>query len=389
MIKFFSNLLIKNKDDYQSPEVRQAYGVLCGSVGIGLNIILFAGKLLAGLFSHSIAIMADAINNLSDAGSSVITLIGFRLAGQKPDTDHPYGHGRIEYLSGLFVSLAIIIMAFELFRSSLDKVLHPEPIADSPIILLILAGSIVVKIYMFYYNRSIAKKISSTAMEATSIDSLSDTMATTVVLIATLVAHFTGLMIDGYCGIAVSLFICYAGISAVKDTINPLLGQPPSEEFVQQIRDIVHSYPDVIAIHDLIVHDYGPGRLMISLHAEVPASGNVLDLHDTIDNIEHALAAKLKCHAVIHMDPIITDDAMTNDLKQQAVDILHEIDAEMTLHDFRLVKGPTHTNIIFDIVVPFSCKIDDVSLRLKIDQAFKKINACYYTVIDIDRNYIS
>lgn len=388
MINFFSNLFIKNKEDYQSPDVRKAYGILCGSVGIGLNILLFLGKLLAGLFSHSIAIMADAINNLSDAGSSVITLIGFHMAGQKPDSDHPYGHGRIEYLSGLFVSLAIIIMAFELFRSSLDKVFHPEPIADNPVIILILIGSILVKLYMFYYNKSISKKISSTAMEATSIDSLSDTMATTVVLVATLVAHFTGLMIDGYCGIAVSLFICYAGISAVKDTINPLLGQPPSEEFVQQIKDIVHSYPDVIAIHDLIVHDYGPGRLMISLHAEVPASGNVLDLHDTIDNIEHALAAKLKCHAVIHMDPIITNDEMTNTLKQQTINILKDIDSAMTLHDFRLVKGPTHTNIIFDIVVPFSCKIDDAGLRQQIDSSLKEINPGYNTVIDIDRNYI-
>ena len=289
MISLLANIFIGNNSDTSSPHIRQKYGVLCGAVGIFLNILLFAGKFLAGIISNSIAITADAFNNLSDAGSSLVTLFGFRMAGQKPDPDHPFGHGRIEYLSGFLVSIAILFMAFELVRTSIDKIIHPQPVTFSILSVMILLVSILVKVYMAYYNKNIGKKIDSTAMNATALDSLSDVLATSVVLIATLVGHYTSLQIDGYCGVIVGLFIFYAGYSAAKDTISPLLGQPPNPDFVKNVEEIVMSYDLVLGIHDMVVHDYGPGRVMLSLHAEVSADGNILVLHDMIDNIEHRL----------------------------------------------------------------------------------------------------
>lgn len=387
MISLLTKYFIKDSENTASPKVRQAYGILCGGMGILFNILLFALKLLAGFFSNSIAIMADAFNNLSDAGSSIITLIGFKMAGQKPDPDHPFGHGRIEYISGLLVSIAILIMAFELVKSSLDKILHPEPVAFRPIIFCILAFSILVKFYMASYNRKISRKIDSAAMRATALDSLSDALATTVVLAAALISEFTGLAIDGYCGCLVGLFILYAGFNAVKDTVSPLLGTPPNIAFVKSIEEIVMSYEQVIGIHDLIVHDYGPGRLMISLHAEVSADGNMLDLHDTIDLIEHRLRNELSCDAVIHMDPIANHDEETIRLKEQTVAILLSIDASLSLHDFRIVKGPTHTNIIFDIVVPYTFTMSDIELKNTIAASVKAINPNYFTVIEIDHSY--
>ena len=387
MVSFLTKIFIKDYNNTTSSAVRQAYGILCGAVGIAFNILLFIGKFLAGLFSNSIAITADAFNNLSDAASSVITLIGFKMAGQKPDPDHPFGHGRIEYLTGAFVSLAILVMAFELMKSSVSKILHPEEMTFSLLIIVILIVSIIVKLYMSLYNTRISKKINSAAMKATAIDSLSDSLATTAVLIATLISHFTGVNIDGYCGILVGLFIFYAGFSAIKDTINPLLGQSPDPEFVQNIEDIVLSYDIVLGIHDLIVHDYGPGRRMVSLHAEVPASGNLLTLHDTIDNIEHELRNTLQCDAVIHMDPICNDDKETLELKEYALNSIHKLSVELTLHDFRLVKGPTHTNIIFDVVVPYNFTYSDSEIREYLSNEFSVLNQNYYTVIDIDKAY--
>ena len=297
MVQLLARFFIKNYEQTESPSVRQSYGVLCGSVGIGFNILLFIGKFLAGLISNSIAITADAFNNLSDAGSSLITLIGFKMAGQKPDTEHPFGHGRIEYLTGLLVSLLILLMGVELIKSSVSKILYPEVTECTPVVAGILIVSILVKLYMYLYNRSTGRKIDSAAMMATAADSLSDMLSTSVVLIATLIGKFTGLQIDGWCGLLVGIFILYAGFSAAKDTISPLLGQPPQKEFVEKIESIVQSYPQVLGIHDLIVHDYGPGRVMISLHAEVPASGDMLHLHDTIDNIERQLHRELHCDA--------------------------------------------------------------------------------------------
>lgn len=387
MISLLSRLFIADRENTSNPEVRKAYGVLCGGTGIALNILLFAGKFLAGFLSNSIAITADAFNNLSDAGSSLITLVGFQMAGQKPDPHHPFGHGRIEYLSGLFVSVAILIMAFELIQSSVDKILHPQPVIFNWLTIVILLVSIAVKLYMAFYNKSIGKKIDSAAMKATATDSLSDTLATTVVLAASLTAHFTGLKIDGYCGILVGLFIFYAGYSAAKDTISPLLGQPPQPDFVKNVETIVMSYEHVQGIHDMVVHDYGPGRVMISLHAEVPADGNLLVLHDMIDNIEHRLHNELHCEAVIHMDPIITDDAQTNQLKGQLANLLHNNYPEIRFHDFRMVKGPTHTNIIFDIVVPFGYKASDETVTDFLQKEIHRIDNTYFAVIQVDKAY--
>lgn len=388
MIALLSSIFIKDHKNYASPQVRQKYGMLCGAVGIGLNILLFLGKWLAGTLSGSIAITADAFNNLSDAGSSVITLVGFKLSGQKPDPEHPFGHGRMEYISGLFVSVAILIMGFELIKSSIEKLLHPEAIDSSPVILSILAASILVKIYMFYYNRSLGKKLDSAAMHATAMDSLSDTVSTALVLAATLVSQLTGLILDGWFGILVGLFIFYTGITTMKDTMDPLLGQPPKKELVAEIERIVTSHPLVYGIHDLIVHDYGPGRLMISLHAEVAADGDMLDIHDQIDHIEHELQECLNCAATIHMDPIVTDDEEVLQMRDTIQEIIRSLNEAFTMHDFRMVKGPSHTNLIFDVVVPYSCKDTDVEI---IKQIRQKIHALpggqYFGVIQVDREY--
>ncbi|MGN1197248.1 MAG: cation diffusion facilitator family transporter [Acetatifactor sp.] len=385
MITLLSNLFIKNKSEMKNPTVRQAYGMLCGGVGIFLNLMLFAGKFLAGLLSSSIAITADAFNNLSDAGSSIITLLGFKIAGQKPDPEHPFGHGRVEYISGLGVSVLILLMGIELVKGSVSKIIHPEELTFSPVIIVILLASILVKCYMFYYNRTLGKKLDSAAMSATAMDSISDCLATTVVLIATLVGHFTSITIDGWCGLLVGLFICRAGIMAAKETIGPLLGQPPSPEFVEQVSNIVMSYEEVIGLHDLIVHDYGPGRVLISLHAEVPADGNILTLHDVIDTIEQELKTTLNCHAVIHMDPVQVGDEETDRLKAMVKDIIAQIDSSLTIHDFRIVTGPTHTNLIFDVVTPFDFRLTDSELTALIQEKVKQENPGYFTVIQVDK----
>ncbi|MCI6629765.1 MAG: cation diffusion facilitator family transporter [Lachnospiraceae bacterium] len=385
MVSLLIHIFIKDYRNTDSPEVRQQYGILSGAVGILFNIILFGTKFLAGLISHSIAITADAFNNLSDAGSSIITLVGFKMAGEKPDPHHPFGHGRIEYISGFLVSIIILLMAIELLRSSIGKILHPSDIDFSPLIVGILVLSILVKLYMFYYNRTMSRKIQSAAMAATALDSISDTLATSVVLLSTLIAHFTGLKIDGWCGTAVGLFILFAGFNAAKDTIGPLLGQAPDPEFVKSIRDLVMSYDEVLGVHDLIVHDYGPGRLMVSLHAEVPAKGDILHLHDTIDNIEKRLRRELSCEAVIHMDPILNDDEETNTLKSAVMDIVKTIDQSLTIHDFRIVKGPTHTNLIFDVVEPYQVSFLPEDLEAMIQQKVQELDPRYFTVVQVDR----
>lgn len=387
MVSLLARIFIKNHEDTSSPAIRQAYGVLCGGVGIFLNLLLFAGKFLAGFLSGSIAITADAINNLSDAGSSIIMLIGFKMAGQKPDPEHPYGHGRIEYLSGLAVAAAILFMAFELFKSSVKKLFTPTALTFSPLIVAILMVSILIKLYMFLYNRSISKKIGSEAMKATAADSLSDTVATSVVLLTTLIAHFTNLQLDAVCGILVSLFIFYTGFNSAKDTLNPLLGQSPDPDFVKEIEDTVLENKEVLGIHDLLVHNYGPGRTMISLHAEVPADGDILLLHDTIDNIERTLKDKLNCEAVIHMDPVCVNDPEVSSLKKQVCGFLAEIDTALSLHDFRIVQGPTHTNIIFDILVPFRFRLTDSEILEQIDRKVKELDPNYFLVVNIDKKY--
>lgn len=385
MVALLARLLLQPGMDEAS--LRKGYGMICGTVGIFLNALLFAGKFFAGTLSGSIAITADAFNNLSDAGSSFVTLLGFHLAGQKPDSGHPFGHGRIEYLSGLAVSMLILLMGFELGRSSLDKILYPSAVDSSVLVIVILCASIAVKLYMAFYNRSLGKKLNAPAMLATASDSLSDSAATCAVLIATLVSRFTGLMIDGWCGILVAAFILWSGFNSAKDTIDPLLGTPPKPEFVAHIEQLVMAHPTILGIHDLIVHDYGPGRMMISLHAEVSASGNVMELHDEIDNIEHELKEKLGCEAVIHMDPIVTDDGITAATRQRVAALVHCIDDAISIHDFRMVSGPSHTNVIFDVVVPYQFRLTDDEVVSKIKTAVRTLDGNYFAVVRVERSY--
>jgi len=387
MISLLSKIFIKNHTDFKDVAVRRAYGMLCGICGIVLNLFLFGVKFLAGTLTGSIAITADAFNNLADAGSSIITLFGFRLAGQKPDPEHPFGHGRMEYISGLFVSIAILIMGYELAKTSIDKILHPQLIQGSTISIVILLVAVLVKLYIMLYNFSIGKKINSVAMRATAKDSLSDTLSTIVVLASTLIGTYADLAIDGWCGILVSVFIFISGVTALKETIGPLLGQPPEPEFITEIETIVNSHPEVLGIHDLIVHNYGPGRQMISLHAEVSADSDLSLIHDTIDNIERELIEKTGAHAVIHMDPIVTNDEKLNELKSVIRDYAKSLSESLSIHDFRMVDGPTHTNIIFDVLVPFHFSITDEELRRSFAEYIHNIDERYFAVIEIDKDY--
>lgn len=387
MLNILIRLFIKNSEDTKNPAVREKYGVLCGGYGIFLNLCLFAGKYFAGILSASIAMTADAFNNLSDAGSSLISVIGFKLAGQKPDPEHPFGHGRVEYLTGLGVSAIIIVMGYELIKDSFYKILHPEELAFSWISVAILLASIMVKFYMAFYSRRIGKRIESETILATSTDSLSDCISTAVVLVATLVHFFFDIHLDGICGLLVGVLIIIAGVKAAKATINPLLGAAPSEEFVEQVEKIVRAYPQIVGIYDMIVHDYGPGRVMITLHAEVPNTGDINDLHDIIDNAETDLKKKLDCHAVIHMDPVAVGDPETDSLKAMVVEIVKEIDESLSIHDFRIVKGPSHTNLIFDTVVPYKVDITDENIKSTIRKKVFEKSKNLFCVITVDRDY--
>lgn len=389
MIELLAKRFIKNREDVGNAEVRSGYGTLCGAVGIVLNIILFIIKFAAGTLAGSIAMVADAFNNLSDAGSSVITLLGFKLANKKPDADHPFGHGRIEYISGLVVSMLILLMGFELFKSSFEKIRNPEPITFSFLAVGVLAAAILVKFYMSSYNRRIGKKIRSTAMLATATDSLSDCIATGAVLASTLISGIAHINVDGYAGLIVACFILFAGYNAAKDTLAPLLGQPPETEFVHEIESIVMEQKNIVGIHDLVVHDYGPGRVMISLHAEVPAHMDVLELHDEIDCAEEELRRVLHCETTIHMDPIVTDDPKVAELRAEALQVLCSgIDERITIHDFRLVPGPTHTNVLFDAVLPYDVKLTEEEAKEEIGKLVRTIDPTYFAVVHIDRAYV-
>jgi len=375
-------------ENYATDKKRSAYGKLCGIVGIVLNILLFIGKFLAGVLSNSIAITADAFNNLSDAGSSLVTLIGFKLAEKKPDSEHPFGFGRMEYLSGLVVAAVILMMGFELVKDSVDKILHPTEVEFSAIVLVILIASILVKLYMAFYNNSYGKRYDSAALKATATDSLSDCVSTTVVLLATIIGYYTDVQIDGFCGIAVGILIFVAGINAARETLDPLLGQPPEPEFVEQIEDLVMNFNKdaVVGIHDLMVHDYGPGRRVISLHAEVPAEGDIVVLHDIIDNLEMKLRMELGCFATIHMDPVVTTDERVTELKGKCNELIKEIGDKLTLHDFRVVFGDTHTNLIFDVVIPFEHTMaDSETIKLIQEKIWEKIGRQYFIVVTIDK----
>ena len=385
MINFIAKHWIPDYRNYQDKYVRQQYGILCGIAGIFLNVFLFAGKLFVGWLSHSIAIMADAFNNLSDAGSSLILLFGFRLSGQKPDPEHPFGHGRLEYVSGLIVSVIIMVMAVELMKSSGQKILHPEEVVWHTWTLVVLVISILVKLYMFSYNRSYGNKIASAAMGATALDSISDAVATFVVLVSTVVSHFTGLQIDCVCGMLVGLFIMYAGISAAKDTINPLLGQPAEDCFVERVHEIVLSRKEILGMHDLVVHNYGPGRTMLSLHAEVPVDGSLVELHEVIDEVEHQISDELGCTAVIHMDPIWAKDEETQKMKKEMEADLKLIDPSLALHDFRMVRCTGHMKLFFDIQEPYSCKIEEKELVKRLQDHVAENHPGVELVVYVDR----
>ena len=389
MISVLAKWLIPNREQVEDGAVRRAWGALCGFVGIGLNILLFAGKLAAGTLSGSIAITADAFNNLSDAGSSVVTLLGFRLAGKKPDAGHPFGHGRLEYVSGLIVAGLILLMGAELAKSSVDKIFHPEAVTFSWLAAGILLASIGVKLYMYLYNRAVGKKIKSAAMSATAADSLSDTAATSAVLLAMVIGKLTDVQLDGWVGLVVALFILWSAVQAARDTISPLLGQAPDPMLVKEIESLVMAHDTVVGIHDLVVHDYGPGRCIISLHAEVPADEQVLELHDVIDNIEEELAQKLHCEAVIHMDPVVVGDPTVTALHQQVAALVKTIDPRITIHDFRMVPGQTHTNLIFDAVIPFDERLTRQQVADRIRQMVSEMEGDYRAVVKVENSYVS
>ncbi len=387
MITLLAKRLIPDSQNFSDERVRQAYGSLCGIMGIVLNLILFGGKYLAGMLAGSIAVMADAFNNLADAGSSIITLLGMRLAGRKPDPDHPFGHGRLEYISGIIVSVMIILVGVELGRDSLAQIMDPQPIDSGWVTMGILLASIAVKVYIFAYNKSIGDKINSPGMSATAMDSLTDSISTLVVLLSMLAAHFFHVNLDGWCGILVAAFILYTGVKTTLETLAPLLGSPPEEEFVEKIQEIVLSYEEILNLHDLVVHDYGPGRCMISLHAEVPGDADVYLLHDAIDRCEVELQEKLGCMATIHMDPISVNDEHVTQLRMKLAMFVSDIDSRISIHDLRIVEGPSHTNVIFDAVLPFDAKLTPEELKKLLKDYVKHTWEHHFAVVTIDRPY--
>lgn len=388
MVVWIAKKFIRNAENVSDKDVRGSYGILCSVMGILFNLLLFIGKYVAGVLSGSIAIVADAMNSMSDAGSSIITLIGFRFAGKKPDPDHPFGHGRVEYISGLIVSFLVLLMGFELGKSSIEKILHPEEIQGGWLIISILIISILIKCYMAAYNHRIGKMINSAAMKATATDSLSDAVSTTVVLGCTIASKFTSFNLDGWCGLVVSVLVLYAGYGAVKETMDPLLGQPPEEEFVEEIKNLVMSHEGIVGIHDMIVHDYGPGRVMISLHAEVPGNGDIYELHDMIDIVEREIKSELGCEATIHMDPIAVGDERTDAYKKMVLQVIKDIDEVLSIHDFRIVPGTTHTNLVFDVLAPAGYSTEDKELIEKIQEKIQGRDNTLFAVIKIDHAYV-
>ena len=388
MADFLVRHFVRDYQQVQDPAVRERYGVLSGGVGIFLNLLLSLGKFFAGVVTGSIAVTADAFNNLSDAGSSVVTLVGFKLAGQKADDGHPFGHGRIEYLAGLLVSLLILMVGVELGKTSIEKIIQPEEVAFSILSVGILVCSILIKLWMSLFNRKLGKRIHSAAMQATATDSLSDVVATSAVLAGTLIGHFAHVSIDGWIGVVVAVFILRAGWGAAKDTLNPLLGTAPDPELVKAIQQLVLSHEQVVGMHDLVIHDYGPGRRMCSFHAEVPEGDDIMEAHDAIDHIEREIQEKFGIETTAHMDPIATGDSEVARLREQVSELVREIDPDMSIHDFRLTRGPRHSNLIFDVVVPHRCRLSDEEIRRRITEAAEQVVPGCYVVLQLDRSYV-
>ena len=389
MTKLLISLFVKNSGNVTDAKVRSAYGTLGGMVGIICNLLLFAGKFFAGIITGAISITADAFNNLSDAASSIITLIGFYIAGKPADEDHPFGHGRMEYVSGLIVSLAILLMGFELLKSSIEKIIHPENITFQIISVVILIVSILVKFWMAVFNKSIGNRIQSEAMNATATDSLNDCISTAAVLGGMLIFYFLGYNLDGVIGVLVACFVLWGGYGAIKDTLNPLLGELPDPQLVDNIEDMVMRHDMVIGVHDMIVHDYGPGRRIVSLHAEVPYTVDIMEAHDMIDHIEMRLMQEYQCEATIHMDPVVTDDEETTKTKEKIQTLIDQYDKSLSIHDFRMVTGKTHSNVIFDLVVPYGKKYDVKKILKDIRQKIREeMPGQYFAVIKVDRKTI-
>lgn len=389
MTKLLISLFVKNSGNVTDAKVRSAYGTLGGMVGIICNLLLFAGKFFAGIITGAISITADAFNNLSDAASSIITLIGFYIAGKPADEDHPFGHGRMEYISGLIVSLAILLMGFELLKSSIEKIIHPENITFQIISVVILIVSILVKFWMAVFNKNIGNRIQSEAMNATATDSLNDCISTAAVLGGMLIFYFLGYNLDGIIGVLVACFVLWGGYGAIKDTLNPLLGELPDPQLVDNIEDMVMRHDMVIGVHDMIVHDYGPGRRIVSLHAEVPYTVDIMEAHDMIDHIEMRLMQEYQCEATIHMDPVVTDDEETTKTKEKIQTLIDQYDKTLSIHDFRMVTGKTHTNVIFDLVVPYGKKYDVKKILKDIRQKIREeMPGQYFAVIKVDRKTI-
>ena len=389
MTDWLVKLFIKNYENIGSTQVRAEYGKLAGIVGIISNVFLFAVKLVAGIVYNSIAITADAINNILDAASSVVTMIGFKISGKPADKEHPYGHARAEYITGFIVSVIIILLGLELIKNSLKKIFKPDPINFSYLTVIILVIAIAIKFWQSRFNKKLGRRIDSTALMATGQDSMNDVISTSAVLAGTLLAHFTGIQVDGYMGVGVAVFIIYSGYRLVTETLNPLLGLAPDPDLVKSLEKKILSYPQILGLHDLEVHCYGSNKKYASVHVEVSAKEDFMESHDIIDKIERDVKKELNINLVIHMDPVVTDDELTNDLKQKVNDILKNIDETLSMHDFRVMAGKTHCKLIFDVVLPsrYSDKGDEI--RDRIQKEIYKIDPSYHAVITLDRNYIS
>lgn len=389
MVDLLVHRFIENADDTANPAVRNAYGTLASTVGIVCNVLLCVGKGAIGLFAGSVSIVADAVNNLSDASSNVVSLLGFHMAGRPADREHPYGHGRYEYLAGMVVAVLVLVIGVELVRSSVEKLIDPSPTEFSPAVAIVLVASMLVKAWMMLFNRTLGRRIGSVTLEATAMDSRNDVITTGAVLAAAVVSALTGVDLDGWAGLAVGCFILWSGFGLMRETIDPLLGRTPSDELVRHIHDTIMGYPGVLGTHDLMVHDYGPGRQFASAHVEMAAEANPLDSHDTLDNIERELLERDGMHVVLHYDPIVTDDPQVCDLRNWIAQQVKVIDPELTIHDLRCVPGPTHTNVIFDCVRPHGLAMSDDELRGTISGLVKSRHPGYDCVITVDRSYVS
>ncbi len=388
MSSLLVKLFIKNPDNVNDTKVRTAYGILSGVVGIVLNLILCAAKFIVGVMTNSIAITADAANNLSDAGSSVVTVFGFKLSNKPSDEEHPFGHGRIEYIAALIVSFLILFMSLELAKTSVNKIINPEPVKFSIVSAVIIAVSILGKIWLAFFNNKLGKKINSAAMLAVVKDSIGDIAATSITLIALILSVFTTIPVDGYLGILVSLFVFFAGFGILKETIGTLLGKPPEKEFVDELEKEILSYNGVLGIHDIMIHDYGPGRLFGSVHLEVSADVDILESHDTADIIENQVGKKMGMTLVVHLDPIVTNSPKVNELKAITSSVIKDVDDKYTFHDFRIVEGPTHTNIIFDLVVPHDHKESRDDIAKTISKKINEYNNTVFSVIKVEHNFV-